>query len=417
MTSDSVSSVSHSAPLPEGWRMVTFGEVARQVKTKVKPADTNLDRYVGLEHLDPESLHIRRWGVPEDVTGEKIVVGKGDIIFGKRRAYQRKVAIADFDCICSAHAMVLQPKEDVIIKEIFPFFLQSDQFMNRAVQISVGGLSPTINWKDLAKQVFPLPPIDEQRRIAEILWAAEDVIVKNEAFVTEVEHYKQLMMQDLFSKGIGHEEYRQINEFEVPREWALVSLKSVLSERVVNGYSAPEVKEFEPVNILTLTAVTQNDIARRHTKQIRADPKRIENYWIQKDDIFIERSNTKELVGLASLYDKDDSFAIFPDILIRVRPNQQKIVPKYLVEYLRSPKMRLYFSTRAKGTAGSMVKIDHDTIESLPLPLPPLPEQRQIAAILSATDDTIAAAQADVKASKTLKMRLINQLLSKGDVV
>ena len=236
--------------------------------------------------------------------------------------------------------------------------------------------------------------------------------MKNEAFVAEVEHYKQLMMRDLFSKGIGHEEYKQINEFEVPREWALVSLKSVLSERVVNGYSAPEVKEFEPVDILTLTAVTQNEIARRHTKQLRADPKRIENYWIQKDDIFIERSNTKELVGLASLYDKDDSFAIFPDILIRVRPNQQKIVPKYLVEYLRSPKMRLYFSTRAKGTAGSMVKIDHDTVESLPLPLPPLPEQRHIAAILSATDDTIAAAQADVKASKTLKMRLINQLLS-----
>ncbi|NLA32235.1 MAG: restriction endonuclease subunit S, partial [Methanomicrobiales archaeon] len=163
--------------------MVTFGEVARQVKTKVKPADTDLELYVGLEHLDPESLRIRRGGVPEDVTGEKIVVRKGDIIFGKRRAYQRKVAIADFDCICSAHAMVLRPKEDVIIKELLPFFLQSDQFMNRAVQISVGGLSPTINWKDLARQEFPLPPIDEQRRIAEILWAAEDVIVKNEAFV------------------------------------------------------------------------------------------------------------------------------------------------------------------------------------------------------------------------------------------
>ena len=138
--------------------MVTFGEVARQVKTKVTPADTDLDRYVGLEHLDSDSLQIRRWGVPVDVIGEKIVVRKGDIIFGKRRAYQRKVAIADFDCICSAHAMVLQPKEDIIIKEIFPFFLQSDQFMNRAVQISVGGLSPTINWKDLAGQEFPLPP-------------------------------------------------------------------------------------------------------------------------------------------------------------------------------------------------------------------------------------------------------------------
>lgn len=395
--------------------MVTFGEVARNVKNVIDRETCDLDRYIAGEHMKTDDLHIRKWGtINGDYLGPAFhcKFEKGQILYGSRRTYLRKVAIAPFDGICANTTFVIEPKGDAMIPEILPFLMQSEGFNQYSIQHSKGSTNPYIIWRDLAAYTFPLPPIDEQRRIAKILWAAEDVIVKNETFVAEVEHYKQLMMQDLFSKGIGHEEYKLINEFEVPREWALVSLKSVLSERIVNGYSAPEVKEFEPVDILTLTAVTQNEIARRHTKQIRADPKRIENYWIQKDDIFIERSNTKELVGLASLYDKDDSFAIFPDILIRVRPNQQKIVPKYLVEYLRSPKMRLYFSTRAKGTAGSMVKIDHNTVESLPLPLPPLPEQRQIAAILSATDDTIAAAQADVKASKTLKMRLINQLLS-----
>lgn len=97
---------------------------------------------------------------------------KGDILFGKRRAYQRKVGIAPFDGIFSAHGMVLRPKENVIDKDYFPFFISSDQFMERAVRISVGGLSPTINWKDLKEQVFDIPNIEEQRNLAERLWSA-----------------------------------------------------------------------------------------------------------------------------------------------------------------------------------------------------------------------------------------------------
>lgn len=105
-------------------------------------------------------------------TGEKLVMHKGDILFGKRRAYQRKVGIAPFDGIFSAHGMVLRPKENVIDKGYFPFFISSDQFMERAVRISVGGLSPTINWKDLKEQVFDIPNIEEQRNLAERLWSA-----------------------------------------------------------------------------------------------------------------------------------------------------------------------------------------------------------------------------------------------------
>ena len=97
---------------------------------------------------------------------------KGDVLFGKRRAYQRKVGIAPFDGIFSAHGMVLRPNEGVIDKDFFPFFISSDQFMERAVRISVGGLSPTINWKDLREQEFSLPSLSEQRILADKAWAA-----------------------------------------------------------------------------------------------------------------------------------------------------------------------------------------------------------------------------------------------------
>ena len=155
-------------------QLFRFDQMAVQVKDKIdNPAEADVDRYVGLEHIDPESLKIRRWGETTDVESSKIIFKSGDIIFGKRRAYQRKLAVADFDGICSAHAMVLRPKTHVVLEEFLPFFMQSDIFMDRAVKISVGGLSPTINWSDIAKEEFALPPLEEQRRIAEVLLSIE----------------------------------------------------------------------------------------------------------------------------------------------------------------------------------------------------------------------------------------------------
>jgi restriction endonuclease S subunit len=161
-----------------GWKMLKFGDIAQNVAVRVDPADAKTDVYVGLEHLDHSTLHLRQWGHPSDVTGQKLAFKKGDVIFGRRRAYQRKLAVAEFDGICSAHAMVVRAKPKMILPEFLPFFLQSDMFMERAIEISVGSLSPTINWKALKVQEFPLPPLDEQKRIAEILWAADEAVEK-----------------------------------------------------------------------------------------------------------------------------------------------------------------------------------------------------------------------------------------------
>ena len=149
-----------------------FDEIAYNSTQKVKPTEADKEHYIGLEHIDGECLYISRWGSDVAPIGEKLVMRKGDILFGKRRAYQRKVAIAPIDGIFSAHGLVLRPKEDVVDKDYFPFFMSSNQFLDRAVQISVGGLSPTINWKDLARQEFTLPSLSEQKVLADKLWAA-----------------------------------------------------------------------------------------------------------------------------------------------------------------------------------------------------------------------------------------------------
>jgi restriction endonuclease S subunit len=157
-----------------GWRTFRFDEIATNVNERVDdPSEAGVDYYVGLEHLDSDSLTIRRWGSPADVQATKLRFREGDIIFGRRRVYQRKLGVAHFDGICSAHAMVLRAKPDVVLSEFLPFFMQSDLFMDRAKEISVGSLSPTINWPALAREQFLLPPLDEQRRLRDALIASE----------------------------------------------------------------------------------------------------------------------------------------------------------------------------------------------------------------------------------------------------
>lgn len=149
-----------------------FTDIAINSTEKKKPTEADKDTYIGLEHLDSGTLAISRWGADVAPIGEKLIMKKGDVLFGKRRAYQKKVGIAPFDGIFSAHGMVLRPREDVITKEYFPLFISSDYFLNEAIRISVGSLSPTVNWKDLKELEFFIPTIEEQRRITPLVWAA-----------------------------------------------------------------------------------------------------------------------------------------------------------------------------------------------------------------------------------------------------
>ena len=156
------------------WNRVAFGDVITSITDRVdNPSEAGVERYVGLEHLDPGVMTVQRWDRPEKVEAQKLRFQPGDVIFGRRRAYQKKVARADFGGICSAHALVLRVKPDQVHPDFLPVFLSSDYFLDRAITISVGSLSPTVNWRDLNVQEFDLPPLDEQERIADLLWAVE----------------------------------------------------------------------------------------------------------------------------------------------------------------------------------------------------------------------------------------------------
>ncbi len=187
-----------TSSVPDGWRIVRFGEVVRNVDVSERqPLDQGLERFVGLEHLDTESLHIKRWGLIEEGTSFTRKFVRGQVLFGKRRAYQRKAAVAEFDGICSGDILVFEPKGDDLLPELLPFIIQSDGFFEHALGTSAGSLSPRTKWSDLARYAFALPPKDEQRRIAYILWSCDESMNAYQDVVVQIRHCKRLIFDEL----------------------------------------------------------------------------------------------------------------------------------------------------------------------------------------------------------------------------
>jgi len=175
-----------------------FEEIAFNSTEKKKPVEEDKHHYIGLEHLDPGSFTVRRFGSEVAPIGEKLLMKKGDVLFGKRRAYQKKVAIAPFDGIFSAHGMVLRPKEDVVDKDFFPLFIGSDYFLDVAVEISVGSLSPTVNWRDLKDIEFELPELSEQRKLAKVLWSIIDTLEAYNNLLSKIDDLVKSQFIEMF---------------------------------------------------------------------------------------------------------------------------------------------------------------------------------------------------------------------------
>ena len=175
-----------------------FDQIAINSTEKKKPEESDKYTYIGLEHLDPMDLAVHRWGSEVAPKGEKLLMKKGDVLFGKRRAYQKKVAIAPFDGIFSAHGMVLRPNEKIVDKDFFPLFISSDYFLDAAIKISVGSLSPTINWRDLRELKFCLPDLETQRKLAKVLWAINATMQTYKVLLAKTDELVKSQFIELF---------------------------------------------------------------------------------------------------------------------------------------------------------------------------------------------------------------------------
>ena len=128
---------------------------------------------VGLEHLDPENVLLTKWEKEADNTFSKVFY-TNDILFGRRRAYLKKAAIAPFNGICSGDITVITAKKELILPEFLIFIIQNDSFFEFAMKNSAGSLSPRVKWEDLKEYEFYLPEYEDQKRMTEILWAMHE---------------------------------------------------------------------------------------------------------------------------------------------------------------------------------------------------------------------------------------------------
>jgi type I restriction enzyme S subunit len=198
-----------------------------------------------------------------------------------------------------------------------------------------------------------------------------------------------------------------------PNDWRSLRLADVLDEPIRNGYSPVCPNEFTGKWILSLGEVTHEGFNPRALKSAPLDDARVDAAVLRAGDIVVGRSNTRERVGLAGLYKGSPHPCTYPDLLMRVRLGSVA-APEFVIFCLLSNAGRDYFQQTARGTSGSMLKIDRAILEGFPLRLPPLGEQRKIAAVLSSVDDAIETTQAVIDQLGVVKKAMMAGLLTRG---
>lgn len=358
-----------------------FDQMADQISDRVMPGEANVERYVGLEHLDPDSLRIRRWGDTSDVESTKLLFQPGDIIFGKRRVYQRKVAVADFEGICSAHAMVLRAKRETVLPEFLPFFMQSDLFMERALTISVGSLSPTINWKALAKEEFLLPPIEEQASLVEILRSIDEA---NETL------------------RIASSEGAKVNRAIIEEVWQGPSERTRLEKfaLVITKGESPRWQGFEYLSegipFITSENVLEGEIDDRTFKCIPQDfHKKLSRSKIYANDVLINIVGAS--IGRAAVVPKTIKEANTNQAVALVRLNQEKLLPEFLVGIYLSQTFQRHLSQMMVNSARANISLTD--IRNFEIPTPCIGEQKLVV-------ERIKAVQAQIIAISRRRSRL-----------
>jgi type I restriction enzyme S subunit len=216
--------------LPDGWSIVRFGDVVRNVKVKVDPETSGLERYVAGGNMETDDLHISSWGTVGDgylgpAFHRKFV--KGQVLYGSRRTYLRKVAVAEFDGICANTTFVLESKGEALLPDLLPFIMQTEAFTQHSIKQSKGSTNPYVNWKDLAWYEFALPPLDEQRRIADILWAADEGIQRFNGCLVQADNLRRSSLTKLILQGIDHTEFRKTRIGTIPAKWEVAKIDEV----------------------------------------------------------------------------------------------------------------------------------------------------------------------------------------------
>lgn len=395
------------------WAPVKFGDVVFEPKENAKDIyNEGIEHVVGLEHIDSENIHLTRSGKLEESTTFSKKFRKGDVLFGRRRAYLKKAALAGFDGICSGDITVFRAKKN-LLPELLPFIANNEKFFDYAIKHSAGGLSPRVKFKDLANYEFLLPPKDQQAQLAELLWAMDEVI-ENEQEVLErlIIFFESAIHNFTLGKIRFTEESKE--QFKgskigfIPEDWELISL-SKYSELITNGFVGTAtpyytsvdngIKYLQGMNVrrnkidLTgLTYITKEFHKKQHKTRLKGG-----------DILTVQSGHIGETAVIPYELEGSNCHAV-----IITRLDKTKWNPHFVCYFINSP----IGQVKSKGiTVGTTVAhINTSELQKYLVPRPSLTEQNIIVERLKLIECSLNNIKVKISSSKALQKSLINQI-------
>ena len=318
----------------------------------------------------------------------------GDVLFGKRRAYQRKVAIAPFDGIFSAHGMVLRPNLKVIDANYFPFFISSDKFMDTAVRISVGGLSPTINWKDLARQEFELPSLDEQKVLAYKLWAAYRLKEAYKKLLVATDEIVKSQFIEMFGNPLSS---KQKNELKRLGQCCIINPRR------------PNIAlcDTDKVSFIPMPAVSEDGYLVDMADEEYGKVKKGFTYFENNDVLFAKITPCMENGKGAIAYGLTNGIGVGSTEFHVLRPINGISSPYWLLTLTRMPIFRERAAKNMSGTGGQK-RVSASYLNHFMVGLPAIEEQRRFEAIYKQADKSKFELRKSIDAIDKVIKSLIN---------
>ena len=344
---------------------VLLGDVAVEHKETCKGSK---DGYpiVGLEHLIPEEITLTAWDEGGENTFSKMF-RKGNVLFGRRRAYLKKAAVALFDGICSGDITVIEAKPDRILPELLPFIIQNDDLFDFAVGKSAGSLSPRVKWEHLKNYEFELPDMEKQKELAELLWAMDNTKKSYQKLIAATDELVKSQFMELFGDPVK-------NPFGWPTMTLDQATKEIVSGQCLNG----DAGKLQPGQkaVLKVSAVTYGSFDANEYKVLRDTKQITKGIYPQKGDLLFSRANTREYVGATVLIDQDYPDLMLPDKLWKLI-FKHEIMPMFAKQFLSRPEIRKVLSSMATGTSGSMYNISMEKLKRLKIIVPNINQQKE----------------------------------------
>lgn len=398
-----------SNAVPEGWKPSTVGGCVSNVGKKYRSDDGGNPRYVGLEHIAPESRRISEWGYAQDVSSAKTVFEAGDTLFGKLRPNLKKVAYAEFCGICSTDILVLRAIKSCCPKFIYRV-LSSERVVSAAVESSYGNVMPRTSWNYLSEVECLIPPLPEQQKIAAILSSVDDVIEKTRAQIDKLKDLKTGMMQDLLTKGIGpdgapHTVFKDSPLGRIPEGWEVVALKSI--SKLERGRFSHRPRNDPRFYGGSVPFLQTGDIP-KEDPSISSYSQSLNENGLKVSKLF--RKGTLVItiaanIGEIGILEFD---SCFPDSLVGITVNEKKAHPLFVLYVMRFLKEEL----EALAPQTAQKNINLDILGSFNVPLPSMKEQILISGSMSSLDERVRGLRKKLSCMQDVKKALMQDLLT-----